>query len=104
MIRRPPRSTRTATLFPYTTLFRSARGRWLMEGAGRPGRAWPPVRRAAPRWRGRGAEIAPADRATGAGDRRDLAGSAVDRRRQGAGRPRLWQRDQAGDAAARRFP
>src|SRR3546814_18260228 len=27
MIRRPPRSTRTATLFPYTTLFRSgARG------------------------------------------------------------------------------
>src|SRR3546814_3001264 len=33
MIRRPPRSTRTATLFPYTTLFRSSRkqgggGRW----------------------------------------------------------------------------
>src|SRR3546814_8115322 len=26
MIRRPPRSTRTDTLFPYTTLFRSA---WL---------------------------------------------------------------------------
>src|SRR3546814_19982123 len=25
MIRRPPRSTRTATLFPYTTLFRSQR-------------------------------------------------------------------------------
>src|SRR3546814_4680688 len=25
MIRRPPRSTRTATLFPYTTLFRSGR-------------------------------------------------------------------------------
>src|SRR3546814_5816493 len=24
MVRRPPRSTRTATLFPYTTLFRSA--------------------------------------------------------------------------------
>src|SRR3546814_4225477 len=24
MLRRPPRSTRTATLFPYTTLFRSA--------------------------------------------------------------------------------
>src|SRR3546814_15240650 len=31
MIRRPPRSTRTDTLFPYTTLFRSLR----------PGRAWP---------------------------------------------------------------
>src|SRR3546814_8621520 len=27
MIRRPPRSTRTDTLFPYTTLFRSWRGR-----------------------------------------------------------------------------
>src|SRR3546814_9887339 len=26
MIRRPPRSTRTNTLFPYTTLFRSRRG------------------------------------------------------------------------------
>src|SRR3546814_10085403 len=26
MIRRPPRSTRTDTLFPYTTLFRSSRG------------------------------------------------------------------------------
>src|SRR3546814_9633393 len=27
MIRRPPRSTRTDTLFPYTTLFRSGRNR-----------------------------------------------------------------------------
>src|SRR3546814_2623547 len=36
MIRRPPRSTRTDTLFPYTTLFRS-------RPAGRPGR---PRRRA----------------------------------------------------------
>src|SRR3546814_7112076 len=48
MIRRPPRSTRTATLFPYTTLFRScltairrrapdrARRRWF-PGQG----AWP---------------------------------------------------------------
>src|SRR3546814_18267455 len=40
MIRRPPRSTRTDTLFPYTTLFRSAYG-----GAGSidgsiPGRFW----------------------------------------------------------------
>src|SRR3546814_13314791 len=33
MIRRPPRSTRTVTLFPYTTLFRSGRGLWL-PGAG----------------------------------------------------------------------
>src|SRR3546814_5342808 len=33
MIRRPPRSTRTDTLFPYTTLFRSGR-----RGRGRRGR------------------------------------------------------------------
>src|SRR3546814_2138930 len=30
MIRRPPRSTRTYTLFPYTTLFRS-RASWLAQ-------------------------------------------------------------------------
>src|SRR3546814_6765987 len=35
MIRRPPRSTRTATLFPYTTLFRSHVGP-TSEGAERP--------------------------------------------------------------------
>src|SRR3546814_10600856 len=34
MIRRPPRSTRTDTLFPYTTLFRSSR-------EGPPGREQP---------------------------------------------------------------
>src|SRR3546814_7003039 len=37
MIRRPPRSTRTDTLFPYTTLFRSqavANLEALLEGAG----------------------------------------------------------------------
>src|SRR3546814_1777348 len=31
MIRRPPRSTRTDTLFPYTTLFRSNRVRWTIK-------------------------------------------------------------------------
>src|SRR3546814_20972824 len=44
MIRRPPRSTRTDTLFPYTTLFRSREGRQHPDrrpggeraGAGRP--------------------------------------------------------------------
>src|SRR3546814_15669290 len=36
MIRRPPRSTRTDTLFPYTTLFRSAGHR--RTGPGRPAR------------------------------------------------------------------
>src|SRR3546814_19692775 len=30
MIRRPPRSTRTDTLFPYTTLFRSPEADWLV--------------------------------------------------------------------------
>src|SRR3546814_13218676 len=48
MIRRPPRSTRTDTLFPYTTLFRSERSaidshRRCM---GRPRPARPPVDRA----------------------------------------------------------
>src|SRR3546814_10805006 len=33
MIRRPPRSTRTDTLFPYTTLFRSLRAALAAEGA-----------------------------------------------------------------------
>src|SRR3546814_2862403 len=35
MIRRPPRSTRTDTLFPYTTLFRSRKrkGSWPRAGA-----------------------------------------------------------------------
>src|SRR3546814_11492723 len=37
MIRRPPRSTRTDTLFPYTTLFRSLR----YGGRRRPGRSSP---------------------------------------------------------------
>src|SRR3546814_15261085 len=35
MIRRPPRSTRTDTLFPYTTLFRSDLKRWIKEDADR---------------------------------------------------------------------
>src|SRR3546814_9151239 len=39
MIRRPPRSTRTDTLFPYTTLFRSDRftaGRYWVDDYGHP--------------------------------------------------------------------
>src|SRR3546814_2972668 len=40
MIRRPPRSTRTDTLFPYTTLFRSvARQPHHLDGAGAVGQA-----------------------------------------------------------------
>src|SRR3546814_9013137 len=44
MIRRPPRSTRTDTLFPYTTLFRSAPGAASCAGprsCGSRGRACP---------------------------------------------------------------
>src|SRR3546814_11101567 len=38
MIRRPPRSTRTDTLFPYTTLFRSRpHRRWKQDEAAGPG-------------------------------------------------------------------
>src|SRR3546814_9716783 len=35
MLRRPPRSTRTDTLFPYTTLFRSVGRRHRRSGSGR---------------------------------------------------------------------
>src|SRR3546814_7124589 len=34
MIRRPPSFTRTDTLFPYTTLFRSPGERWAIHGVG----------------------------------------------------------------------
>src|SRR3546814_3908627 len=37
MIRRPPRSTRTDTLLPYTTLFRSREGRHGSQRTPRPG-------------------------------------------------------------------
>src|SRR3546814_13680831 len=43
MIRRPPRSTRTDTLFPYTTLFRSAKvtdEQWLRRQNPRPMREY----------------------------------------------------------------
>src|SRR3546814_1555169 len=39
MIRRPPRSTRTDTLFPYTTLFRSPGHRAAIDGAAADARA-----------------------------------------------------------------
>src|SRR3546814_5190860 len=51
MIRRPPRSTRTDTLFPYTTLFRSSQRHRTGRAPGtrtrapaRPARVAPPVR------------------------------------------------------------
>src|SRR3546814_2529566 len=55
MIRRPPRSTRTDTLFPYTTLFRSRRRethRFRLFGAQRqPVRRLPYARSSHPRGR-----------------------------------------------------
>src|SRR3546814_14698466 len=43
MIRRPPRSTRTDTLFPYTTLFRSW-SRWVRRGSALFSWKWTPER------------------------------------------------------------
>src|SRR3546814_1332684 len=49
MIRRPPRSTRTDTLFPYTTLFRASS---LASGGADAAGAGEPLPRRAPRGRG----------------------------------------------------
>src|SRR3546814_3452255 len=75
MIRRPPRSTRTDTLFPYTTLFRSPRHRLFAQARGRSlcdeGR--PSARRSSdePVRRGHGAQPDPCE---GAGDDHRVAG------------------------------
>src|SRR3546814_3604475 len=79
MIRRPPRSTRTDTLFPYTTLFRSA-ARWPTRcGAVRRWSGWWRIA-----WHDIGVDMVPAlpaagFRVPGRGDRRRL------RHRAGAG-------------------
>src|SRR3546814_2285188 len=80
MIRRPPRSTRTDTLLPYTTLFRSDPG--LRRRVGR-------------RSRGARGGVGRSDQA-GARGRRDLAETAPDRvrlcRRGAGGRRRRARR------------
>src|SRR3546814_7086426 len=64
MSRRPPRSTRTDTLFPYTTLFRSRQGRQAGQGDALGG--------------GRGGDEDPARRLSGRGPgRRASTGRAV---------------------------
>src|SRR3546814_20633783 len=74
MIRRPPRATRTATLFPYTTLFRSSR-------RGRISAARPYRRRRRGRTRGAGR---PQDRnIDGGGLTRGVAVDALERRQRG---------------------
>src|SRR3546814_17545624 len=50
MLRRPPRSTRTDTLFPYTTLFRSSR----LSDRGNPKAAWSVVRSRSRQFGGQG--------------------------------------------------
>src|SRR3546814_6788296 len=94
MIRRPPRSTRTDTLFPYTTLFRSARRR----------RPAPPPRRSP--W---GAPAARAAHAPAAVRRRRPGTAWARRRRSGRRGRRLGQPPKAfrgtdpGSLAALRF-
>src|SRR3546814_10157781 len=74
MIRRPPRSTRTDTLFPYTTRFRSELGSERL-GAHGSGQGQRPGRWRAPRDQGAGEEI---------------------ERPQRRGRPRLLEGDRPG--------
>src|SRR3546814_3948646 len=67
MIRRPPRSTRTDTLFPYTTLFRSSNavyglpsscfGACAPEASASCSASWTAVRGRS--WRGKNGEIVP---------------------------------------------
>src|SRR3546814_3167416 len=73
MIRRPPRSTRTDTLFPYTTLFRSRRKRHEEVHSARIHR---------PRRRGGGGAVAPGARGARcrSGRRRANAGLHPDRK------------------------
>src|SRR3546814_15149620 len=70
MIRRPPRSTRTDTLFPYTTLFRSGRADGGGDDRRGNGDAGPERQRHAPSVAASGEyQYEPADRAAGAGAR-----------------------------------
>src|SRR3546814_12096876 len=96
MIRRPPRSTRTDTLFPYTTLFRSAGaaqdgGRALFGAGDQP--ALPP-----PRARRRGeAAVAPH---RGSGER---LGDRAHRAGRDGGDPAPGLRDRPCDRLGRRI-
>src|SRR3546814_4841327 len=86
MIRRPPRSTRTDTLVPYTTLFRSARLLCPEQSSRRLSRA---RSRAAPRW------DASADGIDLLGLWRER-GDALSRNRQGRPAGFLLRRDEEG--------
>src|SRR3546814_15934144 len=94
MIRRPPRSTRTDTLFPYTTLFRSQWQARPGAGGGDPALPRPPARTGGLR-RERGAVDAPA----AADDRR--RGRRGARHAPPAGRRRLVPQPEARGGASR---
>src|SRR3546814_5624766 len=79
MIRRPPRSTRTDTLFPYTTLFRSALRRGIEPDVRRGGIAQVPGTRRA----GAGIRARAAGRGDAVASRRYRCRAAVDRRAGG---------------------
>src|SRR3546814_14215001 len=86
MKRRPPRSTRTDTLFPYTTLFRSGAGQWFRRRhAAEPAvrrheaeRLWPPRRRAGPARIPAGQECLDERRPAAARAGRDMTGALLD--------------------------
>src|SRR3546814_11284807 len=84
MIRRPPRSTRTDTLFPYTTLFRSVRARRGVRPVPGAARAARPAGRHALRRRAADARSRPR-----AGGRAEAAG-----RRRAVARPRAEDRSE----------
>src|SRR3546814_11192654 len=106
MIRRPPRSTRTDTLYPYTTLFRSSQrnreaarehaGQGVGAGRLRPPGIVRPVAAAGDRSPGPG----PGDAAEGRGQASRHAPRQTERRRSavigGVGRPRDPDRVRAG--------
>src|SRR3546814_9924624 len=82
MIRRPPRATRTDTLFPYTTLFRSHAyrkrgGAYLLGDATARFRLWAPGRGAIALRLGHGAPPVPLDRTADGWFETELTGLAA---------------------------
>src|SRR3546814_14272548 len=75
MIRRPPRSTRTDTLFPDTTLFRSHRRPWDLESDFHPSKRLRPVAQTGLKPRVQSFSICPVARAPGVRNFRALRGS-----------------------------
>src|SRR3546814_12251430 len=89
MIRRPPRSTLTDTLFPYTTLFRSPHPRRSRGGAPRAGPPRGQLRRGAPAHGRDVRHLAEAARGRAAAGGAGLAAAALP---AGLAVRRLWPR------------